>query len=166
MSLHQPFQVIGYHSCDQEIGLRVLNGKDRLKPGNNTWDWLGVGIYFWEQNPERALQYAENSAGGRQFNKVRIKTPFVLGTIIDLGNCLNLVEPESLTILEEAYKGLVKVCQESGRKLPINDGPRRKLDCVPPFDTIRSAFQEGKEVYLPPLSRPNRISRYASLTPI
>ena len=85
-----------FHSCDKEVGLKVLNGKAELKPSTNPWDWLGDGIYFWEQNPERALQYAMESSQNVQFNKKPIKTPFVIGAIIELGNCLNLVEPESL----------------------------------------------------------------------
>jgi hypothetical protein len=91
LAYHQPFQITGFHSCDREVGLRVLNGKDQLILSDNAWDWLGSGIYFWEQNPARALEYAIDSAEGRQKNKVAIKTPFVIGAIIELGNCLNLL---------------------------------------------------------------------------
>lgn len=96
---YQPFSIIGFHSCDKEVGLRVLNGEDELLPSQNAWDWLGEGVYFWEQNPLRALEYADASARRTQFNKVPIKEPFVLGAIVDLGNCLNLVESGSLEIL-------------------------------------------------------------------
>jgi len=121
LAKHQPFQVIGYHSCDMEIGLKVLNGQAELMPSNNDWDWLGEGVYFWEQNPQRALEYAEEFANGHQFNKKKIKTPFVLGAIIQLGNCLNLVESHSLSILESAYSGLEKVTKEAGMVLPLNN---------------------------------------------
>lgn len=87
----QPFTVIGFHSCDRNVGFRVLNGQDQLRPSTNSWDWLGPGIYFWEQNPLRALEYAKESAERKQFNKVPVNVPFVLGAIPDLGNCLNLV---------------------------------------------------------------------------
>jgi hypothetical protein len=162
LSINQPFEVTAYHSCDRDaIGLKALNGKDDLKLSVNPWDWLGPGIYFWEQNPERALEYAIQSAEGTQFNRVRIKTPFVLGTTIHLGECLNLMEPQSLSILEEAYNGLVKVHEATGKKLPENRGPKRLLDCAvlkyvhqsridqkkKPYDTIRAAFQEGREIY-------------------
>lgn len=106
MALYHPTRVIGFHSCDREIGLRILNGRDWLRPSNNSWDWLGDGVYFWEENPGRALEYAQESAQRKQFNLVRISTPFVLGAVIDLGHCLNLVERESLQILSEAYESL------------------------------------------------------------
>jgi hypothetical protein len=138
-----------------------LNGLAQLNPSKNSWDWLADGIYFWEQNPHRAIEYAIEVAQGEQFNKVKIKTPFVLGAIIQLGNCLNLVESHSLSILDAAYKGLKKLYEEAGKELPVNDGNNRKLDCAviryvhesaklagePPYDTIRSSFDEGSKIY-------------------
>ena len=110
----RPYRVLAYHSCDKEVGLKVLVGKDSLKQSDNSWDWLGDGIYFWEENPYRALQYAEESKAGTQFNKVQIKTPFVLGAVIDLGICLNLTEDESLQILKESYDSLKQVKEVAG----------------------------------------------------
>ena len=86
MAYHQPFQITGFHSCDREVGLKIINGKDQLVKSENTWDWLGPGVYFWEQNPQRALQYAKDCANGKQKNNGNTKNPFVLGAIIELGN--------------------------------------------------------------------------------
>lgn len=161
MPYHQPFTVDGFHSCDKEVALAVLNGQDELKPSNNRWDWLGEGIYFWEQNPFRALEYAEESAQRKQFNKIPINLPFVLGAKIDLGNCLNLVEASSIEILQESYNSLKKLTIAAGKEMPENRGNNRALDCaviqyihqsnkekgILPFDTIRCAFPEGDEVY-------------------
>ena len=33
---YQPFSTIGFHSCDKEVGLRVLNGEDDLLPSKNS----------------------------------------------------------------------------------------------------------------------------------
>ena len=95
--------VIGFHSCDREFGLRLLNGHDEMQPSDNKWDWLGPGSYFWEEDPVRALEYAINTSMGRQKNKTAADTPFVIGAIIDLGNCLNLVELTALDILRAAF---------------------------------------------------------------
>lgn len=161
MAYHQPFQITGFHSCDREVGLRILNGEDQLILSDNAWDWLGPGVYFWEQNPARALEYAIDSANGKQKNKTPIKTPFVIGAIIELGNCLNLIEPKSINIVKEAHTSLEKTFLESEEKMPVNKGANRKLDCsvikfvhqtnknlgLPSYDTIRSAFLEGSEIY-------------------
>lgn len=161
MAHHQPFQVTGFHSCDKDVGLNVLIGNLNLELSNNSWDWLSQGIYFWEQNPIRALEYAIENSKGKQFNKKQIKIPLVLGAIIELGNCLNLLEAQSLSILSEAYKGLKQLNDNLNIKMPRNKGNNRSLDCaviqfvhqtrilegVSPYDTIRSAFVEGDEVY-------------------
>lgn len=159
--LYQPQSIIGFHSCDKEVALKVLNGADELLPSQNTWDWLGEGIYFWEQNPTRAWEYAEESSLRTQFNKIPIKTPFVLGAIIDLKKCLNLVDADSLNILSAAYNGLKELVTEAGQQMPTNKGNNRSLDCavieyihqsnkernVAGYDTVRCAFPEGKEIF-------------------
>ena len=52
--------VLGYHGCDRKVGEAVLAGKKELKQSKNEHDWLGHGIYFWENNPQRALDWAKN----------------------------------------------------------------------------------------------------------
>jgi hypothetical protein len=161
LAYHQPFQITGFHSCDREVGLRILNGQDQLIASENSWDWLGPGVYFWEQNPARALEYAVGCATGDQKNKIPITTPFVIGAIIELGNCLNLLEPASINIVKDAHESLLQLTEKSGEKLPLNKGANRKLDCavikyvhetnkrlsIPAYDTIRSAFLEGEPIY-------------------
>lgn len=52
--------VLGYHGCDKEVGEQILAGKADFKTNEeNTWDWLGHGIYFWENNPKRAKEWAQ-----------------------------------------------------------------------------------------------------------
>lgn len=161
MAFHQPYQIIGFHSCDKEVGLKILNGKEQLRPSTNTWDWLGAGIYFWEQNPEKALEYSKKCAAGKQKYNGQIKTPFVIGAIIELGNCLNLVEPQSLRILKEAHKDLEKTYKMAEKILPTNKGANRKLDCaviqsihetnkrsnIKAYDTVRCPFHDDGELY-------------------
>jgi len=161
MSEYQAGKVIGFHSCDRELGLRLVNGQDELKQSTNDWDWLGPGAYFWEDDPDRALQYAEDCAAGRQINKIPIKVPIVVGAIIEMGNCLNLVETEALQILTAAYDGLKQVKEQAGEPMPINRKKNRALDCavikyihqanadngIPPYDTVRCPFTEGEPAY-------------------
>ncbi|MDB5148587.1 MAG: hypothetical protein JWQ57_2607 [Mucilaginibacter sp.] len=159
MSEYQSFDVIGFHSCDGEVGLRLLNGQEEILPSENKWDWLGPGSYFWEGDPSRSLSYATENAQGIQRNKTPAETPFVLGAIIELGNCLNLVESESLVILSEAYEKLVELMGKSKQPMPVNNGGNRALDCAvikvihqsnveegkESYDSIRCAFPEGEE---------------------
>lgn len=161
MAYHQPFEISAFHSCDKEVGLRILNGEDDLIASENEWDWLGPGIYFWEQNPARALEYAVECAAGQQKNRTRINTPFVIGAIIELGNCLNLLEPASIKMVKKVHNEFIETCKNNGASIPTNKGAIRKLDCsvikwvhksteenqLPTYDTVRSAFNEGGQIY-------------------
>ncbi|WP_184548720.1 hypothetical protein [Mucilaginibacter sp. FT3.2] len=161
MSDYQSLNVIGFHSCDEVLGKSLLMGRSELRPSDNAWDWLGPGSYFWESDPSRALQYAIENATGIQKNKEAIKIPFVIGAIIELGNCLNLVEAESLEILGESYNGLKELHDTLGLPMPVNSEYNRALDCAvikyihesnkkigrKAYDTIRCAFPEGIEAF-------------------
>lgn len=39
----------------------VLTGKQDLRVSRNDYDWLGNGIYFWEDSYQRAFQWALQS---------------------------------------------------------------------------------------------------------
>ena len=68
--------VIGFHGCDQSVVEAVLAGKTELLASTNDYDWLGNGIYFWENNEERAWQWAKDLAKRRNS---QIKEPAVVG---------------------------------------------------------------------------------------
>ena len=79
-----PQFIFGYHGCDRALGEAVLAGKETLNPSINGYDWLGAGIYFWENAPERALEWAKNCVSNPRRSKGLIKEPFVLGRLLIL----------------------------------------------------------------------------------
>lgn len=54
-----PAFILGFHGCDASLKENLLLGRTTLKPSTNDYDWLGNGIYFWENDPDRALSYAQ-----------------------------------------------------------------------------------------------------------
>ncbi len=63
-----------------KAAIRILNQEDDFRHSNNSYDWLGNGIYFWENNYQRAIQYAlEDSERANS----SIRTPFVLGAVLE-----------------------------------------------------------------------------------
>lgn len=166
----KPAYVFGFHGLDENVGKAVLNGETQLRHSTNNYDWLGHGVYFWENNLERARQYAIEDS---QREKSRIKTPSVIGAIIDLGNCFDLLEQSNLDLLAMAYELMSEDLKKQGKALPCNTGfhpndfdfKKRELDCAviryaidlvkkhgkqigyKPFDSVRAAFWEGDELY-------------------
>jgi hypothetical protein len=75
----KPSFVYGFHGLDKQVALRILNQEENFRHSNNSYDLLGNGIYFWENNYQRAIQYAQEDS--MRFNST-IKIPFVLGRVI------------------------------------------------------------------------------------
>jgi len=132
-----PAFVLGFHGCDRLVGESVLSGKTILKTSENDYDWLGHGVYFWEHNPQRALEYAQQLAVNPGRARSPITDPFVLGAVVDLGHCLNLLESESLQVLAGAYAALKRSFGSTEASMPVNSRPDegghhllRNLDCA------------------------------------
>jgi hypothetical protein len=111
--------VIAFHGCDEAVRDAVLTGKAELKPSKNEYDWLGSGVYFWENNYDRALQYAEDL---KKFNKQAVKPitkPSVIGAVLDLGFCMDLMDSTYLEILTNAYERIEALHRIHEIPLPI-----------------------------------------------
>jgi hypothetical protein len=52
--------VLGYHGCDKSVGQDAITGKTDLIKSDKDYDWLGPGAYFWESDPKRALEWAQD----------------------------------------------------------------------------------------------------------
>ncbi|MBA4013249.1 MAG: hypothetical protein C0481_15390 [Phenylobacterium sp.] len=176
MSRLRPSFALGYHGCEREIAEKVLAG-EAFEESTKDFDWLGPGAYFWESDPERALDWATQRPLSRAF-----KEPYVIGAVIDFGNCLDLTTREGIEALRLSYKSL-KAGQDRGNlAMPVNtdlkadphgDRLLRRLDCAviihmhqniederaawaageitdaPPstIDTVRGMFPEGGEAF-------------------
>ena len=55
-----------------------------LAASKNTHDWLGYGIYFWENAPARALAWAKECRNNLHLTSGKVTDPFVIGAIIDI----------------------------------------------------------------------------------
>ncbi|MBN9385379.1 MAG: hypothetical protein J0H74_31770 [Chitinophagaceae bacterium] len=64
----KPNLIFGFHGCDESVRNRLLNRPDEIVFSKEKYDWLGHGMYFWENNYERALQWAEEKRLGAGFN--------------------------------------------------------------------------------------------------
>ncbi len=158
----EPFAriIIGYHGCTEVYAHDLLLGAtpvSQWQASTNDWDWLGHGIYFWEHSPERAMRWAKEKYGGQG------DIPAVLGAVIQLGRCFDLLNEGITAALTKSYAELIAPYQQAGKQLPRNRGSdwkRRELDCLVinefmtrvqlrgiQYDTVRGAFLEGETAY-------------------
>src|SRR5262249_28562251 len=114
--------VVGYHGCTEEFARDLLLGTRKVRdwqPSTNVWDWLGHGIYFWEHAPERAFRWSTEKYAGRGIQ------PAVIGAVIQLGRCFDLLNEGVTTLLAESYSALRQTYADEGKTLPENLGPDR-----------------------------------------
>ncbi len=151
--------VLAYHGCDRVVGEKLLQNEPFLY-SQNDYDWLGEGIYFWEANPMRGLEFAREVA---QREPDRVIEPFVVGAILDLGLCLDLTTSAGLQMAREAFDQLTNLYSAAQESLPQNrpDKFLHPLDCAvinnlhrirattsqPPVDTVKGIFQEPPQLY-------------------
>jgi len=83
--------ILAFHGCDQSVADNVISGKSPLVHRKNKYDWLDHGIYFWNNSPSRALEYATFLKDNPQRSKQKIEHPAVIGAVINLGVCLDLL---------------------------------------------------------------------------
>jgi hypothetical protein len=51
-----PIQVFGYHGTSRQKANAILSQGFRVS--DNDYDWLGEGVYFFQDAPYRAMQWA------------------------------------------------------------------------------------------------------------
>lgn len=162
--------VLGYHGCDVAVAQKAVSEGSSILQSDRDYDWLGPGAYFWESDPVRALEWAKWKAERGEYS-----TPAVVGAVIDLRNCLDLVSRDDVELLRAVHHSFVAVQKTAGLPIPKNQNPRgskdrdrtlRFLDCAvfrhlheiidgmaktdpefTPFDTVRGMFVEGGKAF-------------------
>src|ERR1700733_2753604 len=105
---------IAYHGCDENIGRAILDGTAEVIPSANDHDWLGGGAYFWENSYRRAFEWATYLKANPSHATRPVATPFVIGAIINPGNCLDLAEAACLAQVKEAFENLNELIEQAG----------------------------------------------------
>lgn len=147
--------VYGYHGTSRSRADKII--AEGFQPSTNGYDWLGTGVYFWQDAPNHALHWAQ---------KMYSQEPAVVKSRLRLDStCLDLLDMANLdnpNFWMDSYNGFTTIYRRIGAALPTQnpDIPgKRYLDCAF-FDyikvslsskrsigAIRSAFVEGKRIF-------------------
>lgn len=159
--------ILAYHGCELETAQKLLGGLS-FQPSTRDYDWLGTGVYFWENDVRRAYQWACEPR--RKFSH-----PSVVGAAIELGHCLDLTTQAGIEAVKIAHAQFTAMLQQQGLPVPANEDPARetsgdlvirRLDCAVinhlfqivqeeqpmavgtrTYDTVRALFPEGGRLY-------------------
>lgn len=130
----RPNLVIGFHGCERRVRDTLLMNPNSYKISQKPYDWLGHGLYFWENNHDRALQWAIDKK-----KRGKIEEPAVIGAVLYLGHCCDFLDSRYIRLLAGYFNILEPKSKETGRDLPQNkdlkqdahkDKLLRNLDCT------------------------------------
>ena len=136
--------VVGYHGTTRAAADDLVEGRP-FGPSANEDDWLGHGVYFWEYGPRQAWRWADRRHGR--------EAAAVVGAMIRLGLCLDLLDPGNVDFVRRADQQLQVDLREAGEPMPQNANARKFRDNAvfnllhrrreaagEAFDTTRAAF--------------------------
>lgn len=149
----QPLRVYGYHGTSQKSAQEIIeHGFDF---STNDYDWLGTGVYFFQDAPARAWAWAKTRYPD---------SPAVIKSELVLDNCIDLLDITWNPIIRETYAIFVLEYQKANVPLPRQNPESSKahrLDCAffnyivekifasqdETIGSIRAVFNEGDRIY-------------------
>ncbi|WP_309733732.1 hypothetical protein [Chamaesiphon sp. OTE_75_metabat_556] len=120
--MNDRIEVSGYHGTSQTKATSIL--KNGFLTSDNDYDWLGTGIYFFQDAPMRAKQWAIEQHS---------QEPAVICARIQLDNCIDLFDIKWFPILKNIYNLFDDQYRDTNKPLPKQNPVRSKahrLDCA------------------------------------
>ena len=150
--MNSSIEVYGYHGTSQTKAASIL--KNGFLASDNDYDWLGTGIYFFQDAPMRAKQWAIEQHPNE---------PAVICARIQLDNCIDLLDIQWFPVLKNIYNSFDDQYRSANRPLPKQNPSRSKahrLDCAffnfasqlisndeQTVECIRAVFVEGESLF-------------------
>lgn len=149
ITMKTSLMVLGYHGTKRSYVTSILN--NGFLPSTNEYDWLGDGVYFFQDAPNRARTWAADCYGS---------DVCVIGAEIELIDCIDLLDTGWSEFLADVYDKYLEKMKTEGISLPRQSTGAHRLDravlnyAVSVLNeneiivrTIRAAFIEGNPVF-------------------
>lgn len=137
--------ILGYHGTRRSVALEIVARGQTFEVSRNPDDWLGNGVYFWEHAPWQARAWAERRKKGKKWGEPIA----VLASMIRLGFCFDLLDPENVRYLKKIYGEFRSKQEAAGAPVRENYQHRKFLDCSvfqylyaadPSIDSVRAVY--------------------------
>lgn len=142
-------RVKGYHGTKRELAETIL--QVGFEKSRNEYDWLGDGVYFFQDAPARAMDWARD-----RFHD----SAAVVGALIRLEDCMDLLDIGWSQLLHDAYDSFLDAHKKANLPLPRQSKGAHRLDREVinylvgilaekgvPIKCVRGAFSEGGPVF-------------------
>jgi hypothetical protein len=157
-SILDPIELVGYHGTNIEPAQRILD--TGFIYSRNSYDWLGKGVYFWQDAPYRAWDWA------REYCEKKGGDPAVIRSLVKIrrDEFMDLLDysqdPNWANHLSRTHQYLQEHTNSvlPPNKIEIGYHALDRLvvdtlieDILKPIDinilAVRACFQEGEQIY-------------------
>lgn len=152
-------EVFGFHGTSAGAVRSIIT--EGFRGSSKEWDWLGDGIYFWQDAPERAWEWGSKNRGyGSDAAVIGARIKLRVESESGKRMCIDLLDIGWNVPLRNMYDFLDKKCKSSGERLPTNHGQSHELDRLVinnlvmmlldngvKIEAVRGAFQEGDPTF-------------------
>lgn len=149
MKLVDLVRVTGFHGTSTTAADSIV--QNGFKVSRNEYDWLGDGVYFFQDAPQRALEWAIKHHG---------TSAAVVGSVIRLAGCIDLLDIRWFQMLNETYDSFLQRLKNAGIPLPVQTSGAHRLDRAvinyaagvlgsqgTVVRSVRAAFAEGAPAF-------------------
>ena len=116
MAIRDIRRVDGFHGTTEANAESIL--ENGFNPSENPYDWLGGGVYFFQDAPHAAHDYA------KKYCREHGGEPAVLRSQIRLASCADLFDTE----LNDIFGAIYEKYSQVNESIPVNRGGYRPLD--------------------------------------
>jgi hypothetical protein len=148
LSTVEIIRVRGFHGTTPTFAESIIHNGFKLS--RNDYDWLGDGVYFFQDAPQRAMEWAAAQYG----------EPAAIGALIHLDSCMDLLDIRWFQALNEIYNSFLDQVKRAGSRLPLQTSGAHRLDRVVinyavgvlegqgiNIRAVRAAFAEGAPAF-------------------
>lgn len=110
-------RVTGFHGTSSLAADTIL--AEGFLSSRNPFDWLGDGVYFFQDGSDDAWRWARKNFG---------EDAVVMRAEVDLDGCMDLLEREWFELLAYAHDAVVEQHRSAGLRLPKQGGLAHGMD--------------------------------------
>ena len=133
-----PLTAIGYHGTTEEAADKLV--RENFQLSENSWEWLGHGVYFWQDAPKRAREWARSWLSLRKKYDGPVA---VVAAEIDLTDFVDMLDLEGVQRMREVVESFAQQDDGSTR---VNEPPKNYLDCAIFNVATKMLSSEGLQV--------------------
>lgn len=136
----------GYHGTTIKAAVDIKSHLN-FEREDQDWHWLGYGIYFWQDTPLRAWEWAEHKVR-EDLKNGKHSEPAVISASIDLSKCLDMLDTRFWPLVDSAWTNVAEFYASLGEPAPQQIGPLEAFSYAALSRVIETSGSSGRSIFV------------------